>query len=173
MSQWILKCTICGGDHSIFQCENKCGVCHGNNCQYSCSKRPPQRKKRKTQLKPPLSPLMHQATKSFVSSDNLLKKHEKVGQAFQNQQQQLTTDLGEREKECDAAHKDAEELADLCHTKEEVVKNLQTGLLQAKKIIAVTSDYVNYYFCCCCCIVLPCLHAVIFSRILYRSFSPK
>ncbi|CAH3153979.1 unnamed protein product, partial [Porites lobata] len=30
-SQRILKCTVCGGDHSIFHCENKCGVCHGDN----------------------------------------------------------------------------------------------------------------------------------------------
>ena len=30
MAHRILKCTVCGGDHSSFHCENKCGVCHGD-----------------------------------------------------------------------------------------------------------------------------------------------
>ena len=47
MSQRLLKCTICGGDHSIFHCINKCGVCSGDNRQCSCPVQPPQKKKRK------------------------------------------------------------------------------------------------------------------------------
>ena len=46
MSQRILKCTVCGGDHSIFHCENRCGVCHGDSRQCSCNERPPQKRKK-------------------------------------------------------------------------------------------------------------------------------
>ena len=47
MSQRILKCTVCGGDHSIFHCENKCDVCHGDNPQCSSTNQP-QNKRKKT-----------------------------------------------------------------------------------------------------------------------------
>ena len=46
MSQRLLKCTICGSEHSIFHCINKCGVCSGDNRQCSCPAQPPQKKKR-------------------------------------------------------------------------------------------------------------------------------
>ena len=46
MSQRILKCTVCGGDHSIFHCENRCGVCNGASRQCSCNERPPQKRKK-------------------------------------------------------------------------------------------------------------------------------
>ena len=55
-----------------------------------------------------------------------------MGQAFQNQQEQkqeLTALLEECEKE-------AEELANLVRNKDEVVKNLERRLLNAKKVIA-------------------------------------
>ena len=55
-----------------------------------------------------------------------------MGQAFQNQQEQnqeLTALLEEREKE-------AEELANLVRNKDEVVKNLERRLVDAKKVIA-------------------------------------
>ena len=55
-----------------------------------------------------------------------------MGQAFQNQQehnQELTALLEEREKE-------AEELNNFVPNKDEVVKNLERCLLNAKKVIA-------------------------------------
>ena len=55
-----------------------------------------------------------------------------MGQAFQNQQEQkqeLTALLEECEKE-------AEELANLVRNKDEVIKNLERHLLNAKKVIA-------------------------------------
>ena len=45
MSQSLLKCTICGGDHYIFHCINKCGVCSGDNRQCSCPAQPPQKRR--------------------------------------------------------------------------------------------------------------------------------
>ena len=47
MSQRMLKCTVCGGYHSVFHCENKCGVYHGDNRECSCSEQPPPSKKKK------------------------------------------------------------------------------------------------------------------------------
>lgn len=141
MSQRILKCTICGSDHSIFHCENKCGVCHGDKRQCSCSERPPQKKKKKTSAQASSSsssdaPSYKELQKLY---DNLLKEHTRVGQAFQNQQDQqkeLATELEDREKDCEAANQDAENLAGICREKEEIVKALQTRLTEAKKIIA-------------------------------------
>ncbi|CAH3114361.1 unnamed protein product, partial [Pocillopora meandrina] len=74
-----------------------------------------------------------------TSHDDLKKKYEslqkdykRVGQAFQNQQEQnqeLKALLEEREKE-------AEELANLVRNKDEVVKNLERRHVDAKKVIA-------------------------------------
>ena len=91
--------------------------------------------------------LRKKASKSTASSqqpadtshDDLKKKYEslqkdykRVGQAFQNQQEQnqeLTALLEERKKE-------AEELANLVQNKNKVVNNLKRHLLNAKKVIA-------------------------------------
>ena len=40
-----------GGDRSIFHCENKCGVCHGDNRKCSCSEQPPSKKKKSRKQK--------------------------------------------------------------------------------------------------------------------------
>ena len=47
MSQRILKCTVCGGNHSIFHCKNKCGICHSDNRECSFSEQPPPSEKKK------------------------------------------------------------------------------------------------------------------------------
>ena len=104
MSQRLLKCTICGGDHSIFHCINKCGVCSGDNRQCSCPAQPPQKKKRK-------APQSNQQTEDKPSYqelkkkyDTLVKDHERVGQSFQNQQpqnQELAAELEEQEKDAE------------------------------------------------------------------------
>ena len=121
MSQRILKCTVCGGDHSIFHCENRCGVCHGDSRQCSCNERLPQKRKKTSK-----------STACRYIARSLQKDYKRVGQAFQNQQEQnqeLTTLLEECEKE-------AEELANLVRNKDEVVKNLERRLVDAKKVIA-------------------------------------
>ena len=131
-SQRILKCTMCGGDHSIFHCENKCGICHGDNRKCSCSEQPPPSKKKKSGKQKKSSgdePSVKDLRKLY---HNLQKEHELVGTAFQNiqeQNEQLARDLAEREA-------DLEELANLVSTKDEVVRNMERRLLQAKKVIA-------------------------------------
>jgi len=62
----------------------------------------------------------------------LQKEHERVGSAFQNlkdQNEELARDLAEREA-------DFKELGNLVSTKDEVIKNAERRLLQAKKLIA-------------------------------------
>ena len=62
----------------------------------------------------------------------LQKDHDRVGLAFQNQKEQnqeLARELQERQSE-------AEELANLVRTKDEVVKNLEWRFVNAKKVIS-------------------------------------
>ena len=122
---------MCGGDHSIFHCENRCG--HGDSRQCLCNERPPQKRKKTSKS------TASSQQPADTSHDDLKKKYEslqkdykRVGQAFQNQQEQkqeLTALLAECEKE-------AEELANLVQNKDEVVKNLERRLLNRKKVIA-------------------------------------
>ena len=107
MSQRILKCTVCSGDHSIFHCENKCGVCHGDSRQCLCNERPPQKRKKiskSTATSQQPADTSHKDLKKKYES--LQKDYKRVGQAFQNQQEQnqeLTALLEEREKEAEDA----------------------------------------------------------------------
>ena len=130
MSQRTRKCTVCGGDHNLFHCENKCAVCNGDKRQCSCSERPQQ--KRKKTAKSASSNPERSYDELQKKYEALLKDHDRVGLAFQNQKDQnleLARELQERESE-------AEELANLVRTKDEVVKNLERRLVNAKKVIA-------------------------------------
>ena len=87
------------------------------------------RKEKRHQSQQPADTSQDDLKKKYKS---LQKDYKRVGQAFQNQQEQnqeLTTLLEECEKE-------AEELANLVRNKDEVVKNLERRLLDAKKVIA-------------------------------------
>ena len=98
-----------------------------------CNERPPQKRKKTSKS------TASSQQPADTSHDDLKKKYEllqkdykRVGQAFQNQQEQkqeLTALLEECEKE-------AEELANLVWNKDEVIKNLERRLLNAKKVIA-------------------------------------
>ena len=133
MSQRILKYTVCGRNHSIFHCENRCGVCHGDSRRCLCNERPPQKRKKTSKStvssQQPADTSHNDLKKKYES---LQKDYKRVGQAFQNQQEQnqeLMALLEEHEKE-------AEELANLVWNKDEVIKNLERHLLNAKKVMA-------------------------------------
>ena len=83
MSHRILKCTVCGGDHSIFHCENQCGVCHGDNHKCSCSEQPPSKKQKSGKQKQSSGDQQSVADPRKLY-DNLQKEHKRVGSAFQN-----------------------------------------------------------------------------------------
>ena len=131
MSQRILKCTVCGGDYSIFHCKNKCSVCHGDNRKCSYSEQPPSKKKEVEKAET----VLWWPTKHYRSLQAVLQLAERAwaGQsAFQNlkdQNEELAKHLAESEA-------DFEELANLVSTKDEVIKNVERRLLQAKKLIA-------------------------------------
>ena len=122
---------MCGGDHSISHCENKCGVCHGDNRKCSCLEQPPSKKKKSGKQKQS-SGDQQSVVDLRKLYDNLQKEHERVGSAFQNlkdQNEELARDLAE----CEA---DLQELANLVSTKDEVIKNAERRLLHAQKMIA-------------------------------------
>ena len=149
MSQRILKCIICGGGHSIFHCNHKCGVCNGNVRQCLCTAEAPQKRKRngQTKCKEP-EPSTSQSSQSSHSTsykelqrlyEKLQKKHEKEGESLRNlkqQTQELAGDLADKERELEEAGADAEELANLVRTRDEAIKILQNKLADAKKTIA-------------------------------------
>ncbi|KAK2562550.1 hypothetical protein P5673_014229 [Acropora cervicornis] len=71
--------------------------------------------------------------------DSLLKDHERLAQAFRNQEKEtqlLGQQLEEKEKEYEEEANDAEELANLVRTKCEAIKTLEKRLVDAKKLIA-------------------------------------
>ena len=140
MPQRILKCTVCGGDHSIFYCESKCGICHGDNRKCSCSEQPPSKKKKSRKQKQSSGDQQSVADLRKLY-DNLQKEHEPVRFAFQNlkdQNEELVRDLVESEA-------DLEELTNLVSTKDEVIKNAERRLLKAKKLIADQKLSVRCY----------------------------
>ena len=132
MSQEILKWTVWGGDHSIFHCKSKCGVCHRDNCECSRSEQPPPSKKKKSGKQKQSSADQQSFNDLHKLYLNLQKKHERGGRAFQNpkeQNEELAWDLAEREA-------DLEELANLVNTTDKAIKNMERRLLQAKKVVA-------------------------------------
>ena len=143
MSQRILKCIICGGHHSIFQCPNTCTVCNGDNRQCSCTDEPPAKKKKTANKHKEEETSSSQGAAKVKEAnelkelqrlyDNQLKKdYERVSLSFRNQRQQNE----QIEAECEEANEDAKELADLVRTKDEVIKKLESKLAEAKKNIA-------------------------------------
>ena len=89
MASLVYERENCGGDHSIFHCENKCGVCHGDNRECSCSEQPSPNKKKKTGKQKLSSSGDQQSVKDLRKLYvNLQKEHERVGTAFQNLKEQ-------------------------------------------------------------------------------------
>ena len=85
MSQRMSKCTVCGGDHSIFHCKNKRGVCHGDNHECSCSEQaPPSEKKKKAGKQKQSSGDQQSFADLCKVYHNLQKEHKPVRTAFQN-----------------------------------------------------------------------------------------
>ena len=89
MAHRILKCTVCGGDHSIFHCENKCGVCHGDNRKCSCSEQPPSKKKKLRKQKQSSGDQQSVADLHKLY-DNLQKEHERGGSEPPSLQKSMT-----------------------------------------------------------------------------------
>ena len=77
---------------------------------------------------------------------NLQKEHERVGLAFQNQQDQveeLAEEPEQRKKDAEEANNDLQELADLVQTKDEAIKVLQNRLADAKRTISALKSEIQ------------------------------
>ena len=110
MSQRNLKCTVCSGSHSGFIAL--------------------------IFAKAVVATTVGANVKRY---DSLLKDHERLAQAFRNQEKEtqlLGQQLEEKEKEYEEVANDAEELANLVRTKCEAIKTLEKRLVEAKKLIA-------------------------------------
>ena len=145
MSQRILKCTVCSGDHSRLHCLFLCNSCNGDKRNCPCESQSQPKRKRKAPAPQSNAPNQKKAADREVEESdewpsyqkldklyvNLVERHEKVGKALQTLQEQneaLAKELKEKEKENEAINRDAEELVDLVRTKNGVVADLQKSL---------------------------------------------
>ena len=146
MSQRNLKCTVCSGSHSRLHCTFICKSCGGDYRQCECETVNRQSRPNKRQRNAEALETDSVTTKELRNNkelqkryDSLLKDHERLAQAFRNQEKEtqlLGQQLEEKEKEYEEVANDAEELANLVRTKCEAIKTLEKRLVEAKKLIA-------------------------------------
>ena len=141
MSQRNLKCTVCSGSHSRLHCTFICKSCGGDYRQCECEtvnrQSRPNKRQRNAEARETDSERNNKELQKRY--DSLLKDHERLGQAFRNQEKEtklLGQQLEEKEKEYEEVANDAEELANLVRTKCEAIKTLEKRLVEAKKLIA-------------------------------------
>ena len=141
MSQRNLKCTVCSGSHSRLHCTFICKSCGGDYRQCECEtvncQSRPNKRQRNAEARETDSERNNKELRKRY--DSLLKDHERLGQAFRNQEKEtqlLGQQLEEKEKEYEEVANDAEELANLVRTKCEAIKTLEKRLVEAKKLIA-------------------------------------
>ena len=95
-SQRVLKCTVCGGDHSRLHCLVICSSCSGDKRRCNCQSGPPSQKKRtqKARSAPSQSDEPDPDYEKLYSK--LVQRHERVGNAFQSlktQNEELAAEL--------------------------------------------------------------------------------
>ena len=136
-SQRVLKCTVCGGDHSTLHCLVICNSCSGN--KRSSTAYQGLLHKRKV-------PRKHAEHHCRAAVQNLYSKlvqhHERVRKTFQSlktESEELAAELEEKNHEIEEL-KSAQELADLVKTKEQVIDDLKKSLSEAKTHISAMQE---------------------------------
>ena len=132
MSQRNLKCTVCSGSHSRLHCTFICKSCGGDYRQCECETVNRQSRPNKRQRNAEARETDSVTTKELRNNkelqkryDSLLKDHERLAQAFRNQEKE-TQLLGQQlEEKYEEVANDAEELANLVQTKCEAIKKLE------------------------------------------------
>ena len=145
-SQRVLKCTVCGGDHSRLHCLVICSSCSGDKRRCNCQSGPPSQKKRtqKARSAPSQSDEPDPDYEKLYSK--LVQHHERVGNAFQSlktQNEELAAELEGKNREIEELNSDTLELADLVKTKEQVIQDLQKSLVEAKTRISATQEEIR------------------------------
>ena len=141
-SQRVLKCTVCGGDHSRLHCLVICNSCSGDKRRYKCESGPPQKKrtqKARSETNDPEPDYEKLHSK-------LVQCHERVGKAFQalkTQNDELAAELEEKNREIEELNSDAQELAGLVKTKEKVIEDLNKSLVEAKNRISAMQEEIR------------------------------
>ncbi|XP_068712906.1 uncharacterized protein [Montipora foliosa] len=141
-SQRVLKCTVCGGDHSRLHCLVICNSCSGDKRRCNCKSGPPQKKRTKKARSETKDP-----EPDYEKLHSMLVQcHERVGQAFQalkTQNDELAAELEEKNREIEELNSDAQELADLVKTKEKVIEDLNKSLVAAKNRISAMQEEIR------------------------------
>lgn len=142
-SQRVLKCTVCGGDHSRLHCLVICNSCSGDKRRCDCQSGPPPQKKRNQKARSAPSQSNnpeHDYKKLYLK---LVQHHEQVGKAFQQlrtQNENLAAESEEKNREIEQLNSDAQELPDLVKTKETVTEGLKKSLVEAKTRISAMQE---------------------------------
>ena len=132
MSQRNLKCTVCSGSHSRLHCTFICKSCGGDYRQCECETVKRQRNAEARETDSVTTKELCNNKELQKRYDSLLKDHERLAQAFRNQEKEtqlLGQQLEEKEKEYEEVANDAEELANLVRTKCEAIKTLEKRLV--------------------------------------------
>ena len=125
--------------HSRLHCTFICKSCGGHYHQCECEtvnrQSRPNKRQRNAEARETDSECNNKERQKRY--DSLLKDHERLAQAFRNQEKEtklLGQQLEEKEKEYEEAANDAEELANLVRTKCEAIKTLEKRVVEAKKL---------------------------------------
>lgn len=143
-SQRVLKCTVCGGDHSRLHCLVICNSCSGDKRRCDCQSGPPQKKRTQKARSAPETNDPEPDYEKLYSK--LVQRHERVGKAFQalkTQNEELAADLEGKNQEIEELNRDAQELADLVKTKEQVIEDLKKSLVEAKTRISAMQEEIR------------------------------
>ena len=145
-SQRVLKCTVCGGDHSRLHCLVICNSCSGDKRSCDCQSGPPPQKKRTQKARGASSQSNSPEPDYEKLYSKLVQRHERVGKAFQSlktQNEELAAELEEKNCEIEELNSDAQELADLVKTKEQVIDDLKKSLSEAKARISAMQEEIR------------------------------
>lgn len=145
-SQRVLKCTVCGGDHSRLHCLVICNSCSGDKRRCDCQSGPPPQKKRTQKARSAPSQSNETDPDYEKLYSKLVQRHERVGKAFQalqTQNEELAAELEEKNREIEELNSDAQELADLVKTKEQVIEDLKKSLVEAKTRISAMQEEIR------------------------------
>ena len=126
-SQRVLKCTVCGGNHSRLHCLVLCNSCSGDKRDCDCQSQP-----QKSRNTPSQSDKPEPDYKKLYSK--LVQCLERVRKAFQALQEEEKREIKELNN--------AQELVDLVKTKHKVIEELKNSLVEARNRVSAMKEEI-------------------------------